>query len=361
MVNWLLEMKIRGQSVKVTHGWVSRFFGQQHELWPTAGDDAKTGKNRQRQALPLPLMSVSQTTITPAPDRNVNAIVSQMGFNLPRSESKIWAGPTQSKKNLYAGNGTTKSFSGVALTDPPIQSGSIEIEFVIGGTTYTETDDGNGVLTNNNGKLISSSIAYDTGYVTILFDVAPDNNTLVKATYYPTKSWNQLWTFQWPMAIDIEYQIDLWAKTGQDLQQMRTAIYSRFEHHPKETFLQADFPFYGSKLLPLEFIADHDVSDLESDEKERVLRRSFMMVMHGWILKKPTLKRTIRNLHVVFLDGLPDESGMGWYLDDSHYNLQADGTELLSVEENPSITPPNKTLLWISFNDGILVHTGDNV
>jgi hypothetical protein len=360
MVDWLLEMKIRGQSVKVTNGWISRFFSQQHQLWETP-ENPTSDKNKQRQTLPLPLMCVTQTNIAPAPDRNVNCQVTQMGFNKSQSEGKIWAGSTAKVNNLYACNGTLVTFTGSTLPNPPVQPGSISVEFTIGSTTYTETDS-SGTLTNTNGKLVYSLVEYDTGHVALTFDAgqAPANNTSIRVTYFPTASWEKFYAFQWPTPIDLEYQVDLWAKTGQDLQMMRTAILSRFEHHPKETFLQAQFPFYGRKLLPLEWISDNDTSDLESDEKERTLRRTMIFTLHGWILKKPVIKKTIQNLHVVFIDGLPEEAGYDWYLDNSHYNMSGDGSQILQIYENPSITPPNKVLLWISFDSGVLTDVGGN-
>jgi hypothetical protein len=209
---------------------------------------------------------------------------------------------------------------------------------------------------------VYSLVEYDTGHVALTFDAgqAPANNTSIRVTYFPTASWEKFYAFQWPTPIDLEYQVDLWAKTGQDLQMMRTAILSRFEHHPKETFLQTQFPFYGRKLLPLEWISDNDTSDLESDEKERTLRRTMIFTLHGWILKKPVIKKTIQNLHVVFIDGLPEEAGYDWYLDNSHYNMSGDGSQILQIYENPSITPPNKVLLWISFDSGVLTDVGGN-
>ena len=354
MVDWILEMRIRGQSLRAQHGWVSRFFGQQHDLY-----ESPEGGNPQRQTLPLPLVSVTQSAITPDPARNQNVRITHMGFDKSRIESKIRLDTKISTSDLYHGNGTTTVFEHGVLTGAPITPSTVTMTFIIGGITYTETSNDDGIFSNTNGQLISATVTHGGGYVTLDFDTAPDNNTHITFTYIPVSVLTQFYGFQWPMPINIEYQIDLWAKTGQDLQMMRSAILSRFEHHPSETFIQTNFPFYGNKMIPLEFVSDSDVSDLESDEKERTLRRSMLMVMKGWLLKRPTVSKTATGgFHVVFFEGLPEDNGMDWYLDESHVNLNSTGTAITSVTENPSIVPPNKTLMWVSFNQGIITDVG---
>jgi hypothetical protein len=143
------------------------------------------------------------------------------------------------------------------------------------------------------------------------------------------------------------------------MEMMRTAFFSRFDNFPTETFLKAEFPFYGEKLLPLIFERDDDSSELGTQERERILRRSLMFTLKGWIFKKPIVKKTIGTANVVFIDGLPDERGMDWYCNMDHYTFSSDGS-ISSVTENPSITPPNKVLLWMSLADLELHSVGGN-
>lgn len=163
-----------------------------------------------------------------------------------------------------------------------------------------------------------------------------------------------------PLPIDLSYQVDLWAKTNQDLRYLKTAILARFSLHPMETWLTAEFPNYGDKQLFIEFADGSDTSELETGEEERQLRFTFSVILKGWIFKMPVVRKTIRNAHVAVIDGpVEDEDDFyDWYLDADNFNFNADYTELTSVDESPAHTPPDRVLLTLSFEDQQLSDVG---
>jgi hypothetical protein len=65
---------------------------------------------------------------------------------------------------------------------------SITLTFTIGGIDYTESDNGAGALTNVHGFIISSLIDYDTGLVTVAFNVSI--NTDMEIVYRYNNLWN---------------------------------------------------------------------------------------------------------------------------------------------------------------------------
>jgi hypothetical protein len=363
MVDWLLNMEIRNQPLRATHGWISRFYGQQHQMWE-GHDEPEGDKNKQRQTLPLPLLSVMQTTTEMDPDRWVNSFVTQMGYNKPFNEAKLWDGNNATvQESPYNGDGSAVTFTGQVLSSLPVTAGTLELRFTIGGTEYTEYDNDTGGFSNTQGFLTTATIDYNDGALELVFATGypPDASTTIDVGYYPLSNWNQFYGFRWPTPININYQIDIYSKTAQDMQRIRSAILSRFDYFPGETYLKADFPFYGTKLLPLNFKSDEDTAELGTQERERILRRSMYFTLKGWIFKRPVLTKTINKAHVVFIDGDPDESGMDWYCNMDHYTFSSDGSRILSIDENPSITPPNKVLLWLSMEDLALNEVGTNV
>ncbi|RLE64909.1 MAG: hypothetical protein DRJ47_06440 [Thermoprotei archaeon] len=86
---------------------------------------------------------------------------------------------TMENEILEEGNGVSTSFT-VNFSSLPIKPGSIALEYVISGETYTAADDGNG---NISGPLLSGSVDYDGGTANLTFSAAPDSGTSIKATY----------------------------------------------------------------------------------------------------------------------------------------------------------------------------------
>lgn len=262
LLNWLLEMKIRGQQIRATHAWHSRYFAQQSELWKNTSVDK--GGNPNRQALPYPLMALVRQGVSPDPTRKTPHTMWTFGAGAPSQTNRQYLNPERTK----------------------------------------------------------------------------------------------MAEFPWPSPVNISYTIDMIAKTGDDMLRMETALLERFEFHPSEVFIMADIPVYGRKLIPLEFSEITDNSDLESDTKERTLRRSAQITMKAWIFKTPQEKYAILNGHVVIINADPEGPDGDWYEDISHYTFSDGYRTLDSVTENPATTPPDRVLLWVSFADGELSAIG---
>lgn len=81
---------------------------------------------------------------------------------------------------LGVGDGATTAFNGTQ-TPVPVKENSVSIEYVIGGTTYTATDDGSGNITGTD--ITSGSIDYTTGAYSITFSTAPDTGTNILLDY----------------------------------------------------------------------------------------------------------------------------------------------------------------------------------
>lgn len=161
--------------------------------------------------------------------------------------------------------------------------------------------------------------------------------------------------FPFPLPYSIPYTIDLWTKTRQDWRFLSTAIMARFPY-TDTTYLNVPIPGYGQKLIRLTLDSVDDTSDLETGEVDRVLRATISLTLHGWIWRVPKVKRTILQSHTVFLDATGDADNLldgsdfaSWYCDASHYNFSSDGSRLLSVDESPDFSPPDRTLLWVSY------------
>lgn len=169
--------------------------------------------------------------------------------------------------------------------------------------------------------------------------------------------------FPYPLPYDISYQIDIWAKNRYDWRLLVTALLSRFSHTDM-MYLDVEIPGYGSKLIPVMMSSCEDTSDLETGEDERVLRSTVSLTLKGWIWRVPKVKKTILKAHAVIIDAsgsgnLDDGSPfLDWYGAAENYNFNADGSRLLSVDESPDFSPPNRALFWVSYQDGIFTEVG---
>lgn len=178
---------------------------------------------------------------------------------------------------------------------------------------------------------------------------------------------DELFVLPFPLPYEMSYQIDIWTKTQQDMQWLRSAILSRFPY-VDEGFLKIEFPKgkpgYGSKLIPIKLGRVDDLTDLEPDEGRREIRNTISFTALGWIFRVPIKKKTIRAINTVLIDAGSEAENLydcsdflQWYCNIDHYAIDEDGV-LQSVTESPDLTPPNRVLAWMSWRDGILQNTG---
>lgn len=176
---------------------------------------------------------------------------------------------------------------------------------------------------------------------------------------YVTTDKSEIYLIPWPLAFDMEYQIDILTKTQRDMVLLRSALLARFDN-VNETYLYADIEGIGRQMIRVSLDRVDDTSDLEpSGERERTLRSTISITVHGWIYRVPVRKKTVQNAHVVVIDAsgedpiaddtLDDGSEfLAWYNDPDNYTFSADGATLLSVQESPTFTPPNRVLFWVT-------------
>jgi len=360
LTTWLSSLVFRAQTPTVTNVWQSRQFAQNHEM--------KDGQPP-KQAKVWPIVSLSMQGIVPALDRRVVANVACLGVKGSRE--------TPHQEIIASGNGTSTDYSsrlnrlGIA---PRSLTFSARRQTGVGPpptyATMTITDDGEGALTGNIGTGLNS-INYDTSKFYISFVTPPGAGTEVVATYtsmetsiFANNEGTELYVLPFPLPFDLTYQIDIWTKTQQDMQLLRTALLCRFPF-TDETFLDLEVPGYGTQLLRVNLTRIDDTTDLEPGEGDRELRNTVSITAHAWIYRIALKKKTIQSINVVLIDAgsdavnLYDESPfLDWYCDISHYTFSGNPPVLASVQESPDLTPPNRVLAWMSWVDGNLAGVG---
>lgn len=342
VIDWLSTVKCRGQFAKVVTGWNSRNFAQVRQV-----HDGKPVK----QAIPLPMISLTQTLLRPDTTRWTRSRVRMTGIGpVSRSNVTYYSDAVYSSAIVYTGNGTTTAFTGVSLTGVPIRKKETSVTFTISGNEFTETDDGLGAFTDNSGFLTRGYVNYTTGVINLTFKSPPTDLTSITANYLSVVNDNRAQLHcPFPLPITISYNVDIWSKTQQDMRSLRTQILAKFDVHPDLTWLGVTFPNYGEKMLYLELENDTDNSDLEAGEAERELRHTITLNLHGWIFKMPILVKATETINVALIDGIVND----WYCNvDQHFHL-ANGL-LVSIDEDPGHTPPYRTLLTLGFDkDGL--------
>lgn len=93
----------------------------------------------------------------------------------------LWFGDGQLSRTdtVGTGDGTTTTFS-ATLTYTPVVAGTVTVNYTIGGTAYSATDDGAG---NISGTDVTGTIDYSTGAISLTFTTAPDASTSITAAY----------------------------------------------------------------------------------------------------------------------------------------------------------------------------------
>ena len=98
-----------------------------------------------------------------------------------------------------------------------------------------------------------------------------------------------------PQPWDMTYQVDVWARNIQDLDEIAAQIV---------LWLRAD-EFYltvnhlipmGERIVLTQLTDVADNSKMESGEDKRTLRRTFTFVVHGWIVHEPREARIVRKI-----------------------------------------------------------------
>lgn len=349
LTDWLASLRFRNQTPRVTNVWQSRQFAQNHEM--------KDGQPT-KQAKVWPVVSLSMTGIVPAIDRRVVAEIGRLGLT----------GMSVPTETLGTGDGTARSYEG-RLGHFGIVPGSL----VITAGAQSVGDDGEGTLVGNTGTG-PNTIDYDTSLFGVSFATNVPNGTAIVAAYetndskiYADNQKNSVFVLPFPLPFDLSYQIDIWTKTQQDMQALRTALLCRFPF-ADETYLDLEVPGYGTQMVRLSLSRIDDNTDLEPGEADRELRNTVSVTAHAWIYRVALKKNTIKSLNVVLIDAgtepenLEDGSRfLDWYCDIDHYTFGAGGDPpgvLSSVQESPTLAPPNRILSWMSWVDGNLTKVG---
>lgn len=124
--------------------------------------------------------SVSKPRFT---EYNGKLIIHQIGG------TKVWDGSTYDdldatieNEDIGSGDGTTVNFTGY-LAQPEIETSSITITYISGGTTYTITDNGSGALTGDVDGGGTNTINYTNGAFDFDCSNAPSVSTDITADY----------------------------------------------------------------------------------------------------------------------------------------------------------------------------------
>ena len=89
----------------------------------------------------------------------------------------------------FNADGVTTTFSGTLLLYP--QPTTVTVSYVLGGVSYTVTDDGAGNISDAN---LTGTVDYNTGALSLTFSTAPDAGTTVDVAYsYANEGVVDLW------------------------------------------------------------------------------------------------------------------------------------------------------------------------
>lgn len=105
-----------------------------------------------------------------------------------------------------------------------------------------------------------------------------------------------------PTPWDMTFQIDTWTRTISDLDDLTTQIVLWFRSN--EFFLSVDHPIpMGTRIVRTELKGMADISQLSpGTEDKRMLRRTFSLVVHGWIVHAPIDAKIIKKVIVDYYD-----------------------------------------------------------
>ena len=348
VVSWLQHITFRAQKPKVITVWQQRQFATTAEIDPATGI---------KSAFPLPVLTVAMTSIAPDLHRRVVADIYRLG--LPTAVPV--AGQT-----VATGIGSLSSYEGY-LGIQDIVPGTVS--FSDGAQSMSD----NGLGSFNGATTTRSRINYDTGYYLIEFTANVALDAALRASYsfksssmYTGNTRDEVYVLPFPLPFDLSYQVDIYAKTQQDMQMLRGSLLSRFSY-TDETFICADFGHYGEKAIPLQLSRIDDTTELEPGEGDKELRNTVSITAKAWIFQVPVTKKVIKSVNVAMLDAsspqadnLVDSSAfLDWYGDIAHYSFSGSNPPTLtSVTESSDFTPPDRAIAFFSWVGGELTNTG---
>lgn len=110
------------------------------------------------------------------------------------------------------------------------------------------------------------------------------------------------YTMQWPLPFNISYKIEFWSKNVETMNALKLWSSIQFDQGI-EAFVHFDlssiWPTWKAKLIPLLHEGFQDLSDLEPDEGQRVVRGSLSVTAKAWI---STGYESVKNILKVFTD-----------------------------------------------------------
>lgn len=108
------------------------------------------------------------------------------------------------------------------------------------------------------------------------------------------------WQTEFPKPVNLEFQVDLWSRERSPLNIFQQWI--QFSGETDIGYLRVDFsslwPEWGEKLVAYTQEGGSDVSELEPEEGERILRATVPLTVHGWLLPDMRVTRSVRKLGV---------------------------------------------------------------
>jgi hypothetical protein len=98
-----------------------------------------------------------------------------------------------------------------------------------------------------------------------------------------------------PQPWDMSYQVDVWARNIQDLDDITAQIVLWLR--ADEMYLTVGHPLpMGERIVLTQLTDVADNSKLDSGEEKRTLRRTFTFVVHGWIVHGPREAHLVRKI-----------------------------------------------------------------
>jgi hypothetical protein len=89
----------------------------------------------------------------------------------------------------------------------------------------------------------------------------------------------------WPIPMDLTYQVSLWAKEVEDLNDLLVQWMLMFDHTPRK-YLTVEHPFpVGSLIVPVTVTEIYTAPAFPEVEKQRVVRRVITVLVEGWIAR----------------------------------------------------------------------------
>ena len=136
-----------------------------------------------------------------------------------------------------------------------------------------------------------------------------------------------------PNPTDITYQIDVWARTISDLDDITNQI--NLWLRADEFYLTVEHPVPMNERLVLTQITDiHDHSQMSPNtEEKRTLRKTFTFVVHGWVVPEKYEVGIVRKVIVDIYDNINELSPV--FLDRITVTSTSDGV----VPPTPAILP----------------------